>query len=164
MVLKESSGLPLAAALKNITTQPGKKYQHLNHLYINLPPLIFGVLKKIKIEGNLTGKNKVCLGGRRVNQEQSYRRFSVVFSSKLFGILGLGQTDQRNTSLPSFQPQNIFLNFKIFEGEMLHLLHNFLLLNMMERECQLLPLVPKMESGQWKKLRLCFFSTHLLRF
>lgn len=48
---------------------------------------------------------------------------------------------------------------------MLHLFHNFfLLLNMMERGCQLLPLVPKKESGQWKKLRLCFFPTHLLRF
>lgn len=35
-----------------------------------------------------------------------------MFSPKLFGIFGLGQTDQPSTSLPSFQPQNTFLNFK----------------------------------------------------
>lgn len=120
MILNGSKGISsssfgsLAAAFRNIA-RPFKKSQHLGHSYVDPPTLTTGVTfmcLKNQHRRRPHWEEYVRLEGRIVNQEQSYRRVSVVFSSKLFGIFGLGQTDQHSTSLPSFQPQNIFLNFK----------------------------------------------------
>lgn len=109
------------------------------------------------IKGGLIGENKACLEGRTLNQEQSCRRVSVVFSSKLIGIFGLGWTDQHSTLLPSFQPQNIFLNFKSLKKKCYICFMNFYYWTRWKENTSSCLISPQKKLGQWKKLRFSFF-------
>ena len=152
------------AALGNITARLWKKLNILTASILSFILKLWDCFKKCKIGGGLIGKNKVCLEGRTVNQEQSYRKVSAVFSSKLTGIFGLGQTDQHSTLLPSFQPQNIFLNFKSLKKKCYICFMSFYYWVWWKPNARLCLLWPQKKLGQWKKLRFCFFfSTHLLR-
>lgn len=149
----------LGAAFRNITARLWKKLNILTASMLSF--LNFEIrFKKCKIGGGLIGKNKVCLEGRTVNQEQSYRRVSAVFSSKLTGIFGLGQTDQLSTLLPSFQPQNIFLNFKSLKKKCYICFMSFYYWIWWKQNASSCVLWPQKKLGQWKKLRFCFFFSY----
>lgn len=80
-----------------------------------------------------------------------------MFSSKLIGIFGLGQTDQHSTLLPSFQPQNIFLNFKSLKKKCYICFMSFYYWVWWKQNASPCLLWPQKKLGQWKKLRFCFF-------